>query len=593
MDYFLFPQMTDEEKSYCAEILSKYKSQPRIDFVIPELVEWWNPDKAKMYYLTDKLIKAKKAEYQTLLRTELEEDPFALAHWMIPYLFRVCWKHKVPCQHFYIQYDNKNGIFETGIYGSKSENWIRSRFGLPALTEPDPEYFPGCVFNEEFYKTVQVRTTDGTTVNVIELIREQPNKDELPVASYRAKANEFWSTLYSDVNKMLHAVATKTPYKSVSSDISERYFQEYFPRIKTLGKRVCTAYVENEFTRSSFDLDTEDVLGILYAVYKSCIVQSQQEPRRKAPHPTLGTTHPLSLQKFNKYLALLTSDQLVELLEFFDVSVDQVTPKGDLIALVQTIFKDVSLEDSPNEIDELWTKILEQFVLTRETTSNLFEMQKERVQAEIATNPIRSFDSEKASAFYYTLYTNLSSFFTACSAISSGKVSHKRETGVKILGSVMDLVKLGWLVRAFDDYRKTERAKVVMSQLKNPAHLVADEIANKLVHKYATQIERIDLDKIEVFSEHTFERMVKHIEKNRPDTLSLVDKFVRSVYMIELKNGFVTANKLNSDNWTADGVYLGTSMRTPDGVLHLSKRRGDDKYGVIEVEQGEEKMRVV
>jgi len=593
MDYFRFPQMTEEEKSYCNEVLSKYKTQPEMDYTLPELVEWWDVDKVKQYKVSTRL-REKVKEYQELLRVELLKDPHALVHWMIPHVFRVCWKYKVPCNRHRFLQDSEDGAYNESI-----PYYNLSYIGMPTPVQPPQEYFPKCVFNKQFYDSVvfvlETHPTYPTKLSIDTYVMSTPYEGNThPLQIKLAQENkEFWDMVCSDVNKMLHAVATKTPYKSMSSDISNTYFTSYFPKIPTLSKRVRTAYVENDYTGKSIELDSQDILGILLAVkiaelefvpgqskagYQSLQARIQQ---RKASAPPLH-------QKFNRYLSLLDVDQLKELLDFFEVPTDTVTPKDELVHLIQTIFRDVTVDET-TELDQLWTKMLEQFVLTRESVSNLFESLKEQKKSAVC---VRSFDSSKASEFYSTLYTNLSSFFTACSAISSGKVSHRRETGVKILGSVMDLVKLGWLVRAFDDYRKTERAKLVASQLKSPADLIADEIASRVTNRYASQIDRIDTDRIEPFAEHTFERMVKYIEKNSSDTLPFVDKFVRSVYLIELKNGFIVADKLNSEKWTADGIYLGVSMRTPDGTEHVSKRRSDGKYGVIDVDHGEEAMRL-
>lgn len=183
MERFLFPQLTDEEKSYCAEILAKYKSQPTKP-LNPRLIP---PDDAKWYptkynlavFFIAREAKREVEEYQAILKRELDVDPTAIAHWMVPYAFRVCWKHKVPCGDLCVENSHE---FEKMVHDS-SIDVVCFNHRTPELI--DPLYFPSCVFNTKFYDTLQT-----------------PLSKEHPI----------WDSIYSDVNKMIRAVATKTVY---------------------------------------------------------------------------------------------------------------------------------------------------------------------------------------------------------------------------------------------------------------------------------------------------------------------------------------------------------------------------------------------
>ncbi len=594
MDYFQFPQMTDEEKSYCLEILSKYKVAPVIEYEIPENKEWWNPDKSQEYMMNLRVVNDKNVKiYQEIVRKELIEDPFTYFHYIIPFMFRLCMKYKVAMTSFQSLMDiNCYRQFEgSQRTQSSSHRIMRDLMRQPMGTVEDYNYFPAVIYNSTFFDTIKIRTEYGDIrfqdyISGNYGVAPQKIRDE-----NIAKIEELKKSIMKDINRMLHAVDTKTPYKELSDDISDKNFHGYFADIPPIGKRLRNTYIDSEYNGQKLDLETKDIILILQTL---CLFNLRGQTAGHPPPPVSSSrlrkvdinNNNLYYRRFVKYLGMLDIDQMREICNFFDVQTDDSVQKVELMPIITFIFNDV---EPPKTSDE-FNKIMEQFQAINEKSDNIIDsLFKYSQKSETLDERITPYEKNTKNAiFYERLFKNLVSCFIGCTAVASGRVPHKPGNGIEILGGIFDIIHLGWLVRAIDEHVQTERARKL--NIDKP-HAVADEITTYVITRYSYQISRIDDDKMEKFADHTLARMIKYIELDKKDApVSLVHKFVWGLYRVNLKDKFLSSMHLNNEKWTPDGIYNRTTMRNPRG--HEFKIRDDDKYGSINIDYDEEKYRV-
>lgn len=617
-----FDKMTKYEKIYCELLLAKYRTPPKFEEVIPELVEWWDVDRCTEWQNMLTVYNEKKEEYTKTLEAEFRKDPYKLVDYLVPSIFRFCRNYKVPCTPTLVASLIDNAM-HTGA-GAISESCIRSQYYNYAIKKYPGDTLEEVRFEYPFDVLDRVRYTDIIVSQWAHMeVHDQRNKtmpyiltnlmalrQEVPknitpyyqilidMADYN---NNLYTNVAKDITAMLYSVETRTVYDPIEPMLlGECDFTEYFTtKMKALGKRTIKKFVEQENANTEIDLDCEQLVSVLWHV-------------RINEGPKLATTCNLSKRRaamvrqptiFEKYINRLDKDQLREICDFFDVKYNDLTDKEILVVYTTEIFSNVEIPVKADPFDRLHESLsdlkdgqgailtnlsqIESLIVTNcDTTDDIW-----RVVCENHKSIELKLDTENETLFANRVNKKLSEVLLAYKTLASGKFQGAETMIVNLIGEALKLVKLEWVSKLFKKY-KSEKSCSNASRISDTVSInkideIATEVARKLTTRYRAQLSHVRTSDCADVGEHAVFRMVKYMDKNFNDDVDLVDQLIQSVYKVTLADKrVISSKKINDKGWTVDGMFSRIWMNTGDKT-YKNIDRPDNKYGYINVEGSE------
>lgn len=365
-----FDKITDDEKQYCGEIAKKYRLPPKFAESFPEEpFEYWDIDVCnewrKKYYVW----RTNLDEYCKILKKEIHRDVYSLVEWLVPSIFRYCRTYKQYCS-IQMVYEFVEDTITGSEYrferhqGNCYDYQVREYSNL--YTNSHNRVNPYLVFNTPFkmlkdkmelnemicgeyshlphnqFKLKHVLSCSNTHARTDAFHKQREN-------TIKSNPGTNWKDLYKledynfikyteiakDINRMLCSVETKTIFNRVDRNSNmERDYTPYFTKInKTIGKRMKSTYVDEEYTGDITILDTDDILTILYHLTLKRFETSESD---RDKYQTI----------IDNYLSRMDNTQIHDLCDVFEIKYNALDDKSILTIYVSGIFKRYDLLNS-------------------------------------------------------------------------------------------------------------------------------------------------------------------------------------------------------------------------------------------------------
>lgn len=609
-----FDKISTDEKRYCGALLEKYKTPPRFEETLNPLLEYWDADKDLEWAKTYKNYCAKLEDYKDFLTEEIKKDPYVFIEYLVPSIFKFCQYYRVYCDYRLVVSLAQYAINGCGTISVST----RSNYYYNALVDKNhaENYsfsYPfsairGIPFSEiivpkwSHMNTGQNKMTnvlfDFTAKNQPVPINASPvYKISMELAQYNY---DTYTEISKDINTMLYCVENLTVYDPVkNTDLGDREFHDYFNNVKMPGSRLKKKFIDHEYTGDEIDLETEQIVSILYSVrLKSgtrCATRKFTTVKGKPSFKSAEYNHNL----FEKYVSKLDKDQLRELCDYFHVDWYSTTPKETLINYITEVFNCVEPPTVLSALDDLkegQKRILNELydiisAITKNcsTTNDIWCAVNEHFSKRQVASKY-TYETNNQKLFAERLSFNLRSILMSYILLSSGKLKGSKTLSVTLIGESLNLIGFSWLSKLFDGYKDKQRrvnAAQISDQMSlNEIEELSARVAHKLASRYKEQLLYVHTDKCAYLGEHAVYRMVKYMDKHFNAHEELEDQLIRSVYRVSL-TGKIYNEPINNENWNADGLFSRVGMITEDGKKYVHKKRMDQKYGFILVDEKE------
>eukprot|EP01137_Pigoraptor_chileana_P002810 Opistho-2@42162 len=218
---------------------------------------------------------------------------------------------------------------------------------------------------------------------------------------------------------------------------------------------------------------------------------------------------------------------------------------------------------------------------------------------------------ERLSRFYRSVLVKLQEFFLACKALDSGKITREANTtrdrvaqGIELLGDWVPFpgattiaTVLSKAVSLSSDKREEKRAANVADMVGTFREIdsVTEEVACELTRRYEEQIQSLRKDGARDLGECAVKYMMVYISFVDTSHSTVQKMLLEAVTSVRLRTNTFDAKLITlptfshkaiaaegKRDWTDEGIFLRTGIRTSDGRYFGGKKVGDarpEKYG--------------